>query len=65
MAKKESKKVEVAPEVQATNEMVEVAPKVKATNKMVDVVIEKPKSKRGRKPKAHHTTDKAVEMKAS
>jgi hypothetical protein len=27
--------------------------------------IEKPKSKRGRKPKAHHTTDKAVEMKAS
>jgi len=25
---------------------------------------EKPKSKRGRKPKAHHTTDKAVEMKA-
>ena len=27
--------------------------------------IEKPKSKRGRKPKAHHTTDKAVEMKAA
>ena len=45
MAKKESKKVEVAPEVQATNETVEVAPKVQATNKMVDVVIEKPKSK--------------------
>ena len=27
--------------------------------------IEKPKSKRGRKPKAHHVTDKAVEMKQS
>jgi len=27
--------------------------------------IKKPKSKRGRKPKAHHTTDKAVEMKAA
>jgi hypothetical protein len=27
--------------------------------------VEKPKAKRGRKPKAHHTTDKAVEMKAS
>jgi hypothetical protein len=27
--------------------------------------VEKPKSKRGRKPKAHHTTDKAVEMKAA
>jgi hypothetical protein len=26
---------------------------------------EKPKSKRGRKPKAHHVTDKAVEMKHS
>ena len=27
--------------------------------------IEKPKPKRGRKPKAHHVTDKAVEMKHS
>ena len=27
--------------------------------------VEKPKSKRGRKPKAHHVTDKAVEMKHS
>jgi len=27
--------------------------------------IEKPKSKRGRKPKAKHVTDSAVEMKAS
>ncbi len=27
--------------------------------------IEKPKSKRGRKPKAHHVTDKVVEMKQS
>ena len=27
--------------------------------------IEKPKSKRGRKPKAHHVTDKAIEMKQS
>jgi hypothetical protein len=27
--------------------------------------VEKPKSKRGRKPKAHHVTDKAVEMKQS
>lgn len=25
----------------------------------------KPKSKRGRKPKAHHVSDKAIEMKAS
>jgi hypothetical protein len=24
--------------------------------------VEKPKSKRGRKPKAHQTTDKAVKM---
>ena len=30
-----------------------------------NLTLEKPKSKRGRKPKAHHTTDKAVEMKAS
>ena len=27
--------------------------------------IEKPKSKRGRKPKAHHVTDKVVEMKSN
>ena len=27
--------------------------------------VEKPKAKRGRKPKAHHVTDKAVEMKQS
>ena len=27
--------------------------------------IEKPKSKRGRKPKAHHITDKIIQMKSS
>jgi hypothetical protein len=27
--------------------------------------IDKPKSKRGRKPKAHHVTDKVVEMKSN
>ena len=27
--------------------------------------VEKPKLKRGRKPKAHHTTDRTVEMKAA
>jgi hypothetical protein len=27
--------------------------------------IEEPKSKRGRKPKAHHVTDKAVKMEVS
>ena len=30
-----------------------------------NLCIEKPKSKRGRKPKAHHVTDKVVEMKQS
>jgi hypothetical protein len=27
-----------------------------------EMPVEKPKSKRGRKPKAHHVTDKAVKM---
>jgi hypothetical protein len=27
--------------------------------------VEKPKLKRGRKPKAHHTTDRTVEMRAA
>ena len=27
--------------------------------------VEKPKLKRGRKPKTHHTTDRTVEMKAA